>query len=250
VHVQLDDPLGWLAWRGLTTDEAERETEEENAMHGDSESWKPAIVSTPGTTNQPYRSNQEATRMPAFTLPGHRVGLRPIRLDDVDDILTWVNDPAVTRNFADLSKTITREQELAFLQRTLDSDTERLFAIVDQQGAYLGNAGLHKIYWPARNGRLGIVLGMPGSRGRGLGVEVLSLLVQLGFSELGLHKLWLIHFASNDRMRHIAGKLGFQEEGVLRDEYFHADGFHDMVRHGLLATDPRPSLNLAAQSSC
>lgn len=176
-----------------------------------------------------------------ITLPGLRVGLRPIRRDDVDAILTWINDPVVTRNFADLSKQITRQQELDFLDRMIASETDHLYAIVDLDGTYLGNAGIHKIYWPARNGRLGIVLGMPGSRGRGLGSEVVQLLLHVGFSDLALHKLWLIHYAANHRMEHIAKKCGFVLEGRLRDEYWHDGTFHDMVRHGRLTTDPAPN---------
>jgi RimJ/RimL family protein N-acetyltransferase len=170
----------------------------------------------------------------AYTLPGYRVRLRPIRLDDVDAIMTWINDPEVTKNFAGMSSEITREQELAFLESILASETDRLYAIEDFEGRYLGNAGIHKIYWPARNGRLGIVLGARDARGRGLGSEALNLLCAVGFRELGLHKLWLVHYATNERMRHVARKLGFVEEGVLRDEYFHRGEFHDMVRHSLL----------------
>ena len=77
-----------------------------------------------------------------FTFPGFRVGLRPISLDDVDDIMEWINDPQVTRNFAGLSKTITREEEARFVQQMIDSETDRLWAIIDQDGLNLGNAGI------------------------------------------------------------------------------------------------------------
>jgi len=172
--------------------------------------------------------------MGPFTYPTYRIQLRPIRLDDVDAIMAWINDPSVTRNFAKMSTTITREQEIAFLERPLESDADRLFAIEDLDGNYLGNAGLHKIYWPARNGRLGIVIGDKDAQGKGLGQEALRLITALGFEVLGLHKIWLVHFATNARMHHIAKKLGFTEEGTLRDEYFHDGEFHDMLRHSLL----------------
>ncbi|TNE87585.1 MAG: N-acetyltransferase [Deltaproteobacteria bacterium] len=174
-----------------------------------------------------------------FTMPGTELGLRPIRPEDVDHIMQWINDPAVTRNFAHMSAQITREQELAWLEHVIASDTDRLYAVVDADGAYLGNAGVHKIYWPARNGRLGLVLGAAGARGRGLGTQAMRLLVELALTELNLHKVWLVHYRSNERMAHIAAKLGFTQEGVLRDEYFHAGGFHDMVRWSLLEQDPR-----------
>lgn len=172
-----------------------------------------------------------------FTFEGFRIGLRPLTMDDLDAVMAWINEPEVTRNFAGMSATITREQEAAFLARTFASDTERLYAIVDRHGAYLGNAGIHRIYWPARNARLGVVLGAPGARGRGLGREALALLCAMGFTRLGLHKLWVMHYANNDRMAHICRSLGFSVEGTLREEYFHEGRFHDMVRAALLARE-------------
>lgn len=162
------------------------------------------------------------------------VRLRPIRLDDVDAILEWIGDPDVTANFATMSQPITREQELAFLAATLASDTDRLYAIEDPEGRILGTAGIHKIWWPSRNGRIGLVIGRTEVQGRGLAQASLRELCAIGFETLGLHKLWIVHYATNGRMRHIAGKLGFVEEGVLRDEYFHQGTWHDMVRHSLL----------------
>ena len=174
-----------------------------------------------------------------FSLTGYRVGLRPICVDDVDAIMEWINDPAVTRNFANMSRTITRSQERDFLDGMIASDTDRLYAIVGSDGTHIGNAGIHKIYWPARNGRLGLVVGHTDAQGQGLGQEALRLLITLGFEQLGLHKLWMVHYRTNDRMRHIAIKHGFQREGLLRDEYFHAGTFHDMERHGLLEHEYR-----------
>lgn len=171
--------------------------------------------------------------MQPFTFPGYRVGLRPIRLDDVDAVLGWINDPDVTRNFARMSEPISREEELAFLERMIASDTDRLCAVVDRGGACIGSAGIHRIYWPARNGRLGLVLHRD-AQGQGLGREVLRLLCALGFRELGLHKLWLVHYATNARMQHLAATLGFVPEGLLRDEYHHRGVFHDMLRHAIL----------------
>ena len=172
-----------------------------------------------------------------FTLPGYRIRLRPIRLDDVDAIMGWVNDEDVIKNFAGMSKQITREEELAYLEAMIGSDTDRLYAIEDADGQYIGNAGIHKIYWPARNGRLGVVIGGRHRQGQGLGQEVLRLLIALGFDSLKLHKLWVVHFSSNARMAHICDKLGFVQEGVMRDEYFHRDAWHDMVRRSMLQQD-------------
>ena len=168
-----------------------------------------------------------------------RLRLRPIRVEDADTILEWINDPAVTQNFAALGK-ITRDEEVAFLESTIASAQDRLFAIETFDGEFLGTAGIHRIWWPARNGRLGILIGRKEAHGKGFAQEALRLLCAVGFGDLGLHKVWLVHYATNERMRHIAKKLGFREEGVLRDEYFHQGAFHDMVRHSLLEGDFPP----------
>lgn len=175
-----------------------------------------------------------------FELPGGRIRLRTIAEGDVDAIMGWINDPEITRNFAAFAEPISRDQELAFIRAMRASDADRLFAIEPiGEAGLIGTAGLHRIYWPARNGRLGLMIGKREAQGRGIGQEAMRLLIAYGFERLDLHKLWLVHYADNQRMRHIAGKLGFVEKGVLRDEYFHAGRWHDMVRHALLAPEWR-----------
>ncbi len=172
-----------------------------------------------------------------FWRPGYRVRLRPIVERDVDAMMDWVNDPAVTRNFAGMSRTITREEELAYVRSMRSSSADRLYVAEDLDGRYVGNGGIHKIYWPAANGRLGLVIGDRARHGQGYGQEVLRLLCTLAFEHLQLHKVWIVHYGDNGRMLHLCKKLGFLEEGVLRDEYFHQDAWHDMLRHSLLRGD-------------
>jgi RimJ/RimL family protein N-acetyltransferase len=44
-------------------------------------------------------------------------------------------------------------------------------------------------------------------------------------------------FASNARSRAIYRRVGFVDEGVLREEYVHDGGWHDMVRMSVLASE-------------
>jgi diamine N-acetyltransferase len=163
--------------------------------------------------------------------------LRPICLDDVDTLMRWVNDPAIVRNFAALGE-ITREQEVKFIEGMMSSTTDRLFA-VEVGGVMIGTAGIHRIWWPAKNGRLGLMIGHPEYAGQGCGQKALREVIRIAFDDLGLHKVWLMCYRDNARMQHIAQKLGFVEEGVLRDEYFHQGQFHDMIRHSLLEPEYR-----------
>ena len=64
-----------------------------------------------------------------------------------------------------------------------------------------------------------------------------------------LHKLWLMVFRKNERGRRLYTRLGFQEEGVLREEYFHEGGWHDMVRMSMLDREWATATATAAPTS-
>lgn len=158
----------------------------------------------------------------------------PLSPADVDALLDptlhWANDPDVMKNFARSDRPVTREEEREYLTRLYGSPNDRVFAIENDAGEYIGQIGIHQIYWPARNGRLGIVIGRKDEWGRGHAQRAIAELIRIAFGELGLHKLWAIYYRTNDRMRHITEKLGFVREGLLLDEYYHGGKYHDMVR--------------------
>src|SRR4051794_12537750 len=160
------------------------------------------------------------------------VRLRPLCEDDVDHVMTWVNEPEIIGNIAAFSgQAFSRDDELAYIGRTLASTSDRVFSIIETTtDRYLGQCGIHQIHDRSKVGRLACIVAARSDMGRGHGSDAIRLLVDHAFGPLGLHKLWLMVFRHNARGRRIYGKLGFVEEGVLREEYFHQGTWHDMVR--------------------
>ena len=78
---------------------------------------------------------------------------------------------------------------------------------------------LHSIDWRHERGELGFWLA-PDARGRGAATEGVGLLVNWAFSDLGLHRVEMItlpalpNFA---RVLALAKRLGFRQEGVMRE---------------------------------
>ncbi len=169
------------------------------------------------------------------------IHLRPLCEQDVDNIMTWVNEPAVVGNFATFSGApMTREDELGWVRRTLAQPSERVWSVfADADGRYLGQVGLHQIHARSRVGRLAVVIATRGEMGKGYGSAAISRVLDHAFGELGLHKVWLMVFSHNTRSRGIYQRLGFVEEGVLREEYFHDGQWHDMVRMSMLSREWR-----------
>ena len=166
-----------------------------------------------------------------------RNGLRlePLCLNHLDGIMTWVNDPEVTFYFAHLSREISRDEEARIVSQLIESKTDIIYSIFENE-TYVGQIGLSKIYWPARNARLGAML-CRNAWGRGLITQAAHLVLEKAFQEHALHKVWLITRSDNAKGRHIWQSIGFEEEGVLRDEYRVNERYFDMVRYGLLADD-------------
>lgn len=164
------------------------------------------------------------------------VRLRPLDESDVDHIMTWVNDPEIVGNLAAFSgEAFTREQELAWVRQVRASSSDAVFSIRDAaDGRYLGQCGIHQIHARSKVGRLACIVAQRGDHGRGFGSAAIRALCDHAFGERGLHKLWLMVFRRNERGRGIYARIGFGEEGVLREEYFHEGGWHDMVRMSLL----------------
>ena len=174
------------------------------------------------------------------------VRLRPLSADDVDHVMTWVNDKDVVGNLAVFAgKPLTRDDELRWIDAMLRSKEDRDFSIPDgASGRYLGQVGLHQIFRRSGLARASLIVAARGDWGKGYGSAALARLLDFAFVEERLHKVWLMVFATNVRARRTYERLGFVQEGVLREEYLHEGTHRDMVRMGLLAREwlaPPPS---------
>lgn len=170
-----------------------------------------------------------------LSLETPRLLLRPLTEDDAPHVLTWARDPHVVANFSFFETEPTEERIRAYARAKRESPADLLLAIFEKDGSrYAGNCGLHEWDSVNLNARLGIILGEP-AWGRGIAQEALSALLSAAFGTLGLHKIYLNVFTTNEKGRALYGKLGFREEGVLREEYRLRGTFRDMVRMGLLA---------------
>ena len=164
------------------------------------------------------------------------VKLRGVDESDVDKILAWVNDKSVVGNLATFAgKPLTREEELAWVRRVRTSTDEKVFTVLSSDDDYLGQVGLHQIFWRSRVARAAAIISA--QQGKGYGSAAMAALLHVAFVDLQLHKVWLMVFEHNQRSRRTWARLGFREEGLLRDEYFHDDKWHNMVRMGLLENE-------------
>jgi RimJ/RimL family protein N-acetyltransferase len=72
------------------------------------------------------------------------------------------------------------------------------------------------------------------TRGRGLGLEAVRLLLAFGFNDLNLHRISLQVFATNARAVKTYERAGFREEGRQRDAMYLDGRFVDVLTMAIL----------------
>ncbi|MGI8680585.1 MAG: GNAT family N-acetyltransferase [Mycobacteriales bacterium] len=173
-------------------------------------------------------------------LRGELVALRPVRRDELPTLYAWRQD-------LDLTAWTDTEPWVALSydewSKRWDEPTSPKVAFfgvqegVADDGRLVGTCKLWGIDEYNRNAHIGIKLGAESDRGKGFGRDALALLVRYGFWYRGLHRLQLETFADNTAMRRCAERVGFTEEGRLRESGWAAGRFGDDVIYGLLATE-------------
>lgn len=106
-------------------------------------------------------------------------------------------------------------------------------------GEVIGSCGLDRYLEVWESADLGYWIGTSHA-GQGFITEAARAVVEFGFEDVGLHRISLHAAPDNPASCRVASKLGFTQEGLLRDGSKGAFGFHDCFVFGLLADDPRP----------
>ncbi len=163
-----------------------------------------------------------------------KLKMRTLKLSDINNIMTWVNDPDVVKNLQHFNKKFTRKDEEKYVKKILASKNDFVFSFFNRETEeYVGQGGIHQISWENKLGRLSIIVKRE-YWNRGYAQEILPALINYAFEKLGLHKVWLMHWKENKKAGHLYKKLGFKREGVLKDEYFWKGKYHDMVRMAIV----------------
>lgn len=98
----------------------------------------------------------------------------------------------------------------------------------------IGVAYLLNIDWIARNAEFAISIWASKYRDKGIGKKASNLLLNHGFYDLNLHKIYLAVIEKNVRAIELYKKLGFNLEGIMREAVFKDNTYHNLVMMGIL----------------
>lgn len=103
-------------------------------------------------------------------------------------------------------------------------------------GGLIGCMGLAGISSVHRRAELGYWIGRP-YWNRGYATEAARRLVQFGFEELGLNRIWACHMTGNPASGRVMQKAGMTFEGVHRQDVMKWGRFEDLALYSILHSE-------------
>jgi ribosomal-protein-serine acetyltransferase len=130
------------------------------------------------------------------------------------------------------------EDSREFIKRCLKNYAENrsMTTVVIYNDEIVGTAGFNEINWSNKTGYIGYWLGEQYQK-KGIMTRVAKALTDYAFDELNLNKVEIRAAETNHKSRGIPERLGFVNEGRLRDEEWLYDHYVDHVVYGILAKE-------------
>jgi RimJ/RimL family protein N-acetyltransferase len=170
-------------------------------------------------------------------LRGERVSLRTIQREDLGRLADLYDDLELRSLVSDRPPAPeSRAAWEADFDRNLikgEGASDSVGFAIEVEGEIAGRCGLHKIDRYSQVCELGIWLGRD-YWGKGFGSDAVGILLDYAFRHLNLHKVCLEVLADDERAVGAYRKVGFVEEGRLREQAWHNGTYRDTLRMAVL----------------
>jgi RimJ/RimL family protein N-acetyltransferase len=163
--------------------------------------------------------------------------------DDFQLLIDWISDEDLLMNWAgtQFRFPLTKEKLDWYIQDTnnFDESGTLVYKAIDANtGLVVGHISLTAINRRNRSARITRVLvGSTAHRGKGLGEQITKALMQIGFEDIGLHRMSLGVYDFNEPAIRCYKKCGFNVDGILRDISRHGDAYWSLMEMSILENE-------------
>ena len=192
-----------------------------------------AIGGTPNNDNGNsvnHVTDYDPKKKVKLPLAGENIIVREFdRKKDSSKLKEWLEDE-IGRHFI-----LTRSTSCVYnVQRLIENDEHILGIITLKDETPIGLLAFLDYDKEQKKAELRKLIGDCNYRGKGYGKEATKLWIQYGIANLELHKIYLHTLHTNVRNIRLNKELGFQVEGILRDECLIDNKYNDLLRMGLV----------------
>lgn len=157
-------------------------------------------------------------------LKGALVGLTAVEKSDLMQLMDWRNIESFRKHFREYREINSTMQEKWFEMKVMADPSTMMFSIRRlSDGLLLGCCGFVYINWVHKHADLSLYIGWNEAYidNEGYAEDSCKVLFRYAFKELGLHKVWTEIYEFDDKKWTLYQKLGFKQDGMLRDNYFY-----------------------------
>jgi len=167
-------------------------------------------------------------------ISGKNIYFRKLVEDDIDlGWLEWINDEEITRHLRVVPPVSKNELKKYYYDSQYPDAV--MFAVCDiDTDLYIGNARLCQIDWENKNCVYGRMIGRKEYYKKGIGTEMLAMLMEYAFYQLGMHRIWTEIIPSNIGSVKSNIKAGLSKEGLRREAKFVNGKFEDLIMFSML----------------
>ncbi|MBD3196333.1 MAG: GNAT family N-acetyltransferase [Candidatus Lokiarchaeota archaeon] len=169
-------------------------------------------------------------------IEGETIDLTPTNSNHIELYAKWSNSEEI-RKYArnEMPRTI-EDIKKRFEQRGGDGPKEHIgFEIWHKEDKKLiGLGGLNHIHWVNGTANLFMQIGEKDYWSHGIGTEAAKIIVDYGFKELNLHKIFAGVLSKNVGSWTCAEKVGFIQEATLKDEVYVDGEYIDVKKYYIL----------------
>lgn len=142
--------------------------------------------------------------------------VRRFEKSDIPNKVKWINDAANNKYLHyDLPLEIVKTE--AWFEKNKDRH-DRYDAVIEVDGTPVGLIGLLEIDNKNKKAEYYVCLGEKDVKGKGIASNASKLLLQYAFNELCLNKVYLYTEYGNINAQRLFEKLGFEKEGLLKED--------------------------------
>jgi len=157
-------------------------------------------------------------------LKGKRVSLYAVEEGDLRQFSDWRNNADFRKYFREYRELNMVQQEKWFEEKVVKDNATIMFSIKrNKDNELLGCCGYVYINWVHRHADLSLYIGWKEAYidEEGYAEESCRLLLDYGFNELCLNKVWTEIYQFDEKKMSLYNKYGFQQDGLLRQNYWY-----------------------------
>jgi len=161
-----------------------------------------------------------------------RLLLKTYTRDDIPELLPLIGAREVAATTLRIPHPYSQKDAEDLILHAHDSDGVRLAVRLKESSAFVGGVGL-RLELDHHRAELGYWIGVP-YWGNGYATEAARALLQYGFDELKLNRIYASHVPNNPASGKILLKLGMKPEGYLRGHILKWGEYQDLVLYGMV----------------